>query len=104
MKKAWEKFNAMMENLPKKYSNSSWLLRGLLTEAIGKKPDEDFQKAITLDDNSRSFLKNSKEITLELFPNLNRLCINFPLIEVSFKNHPLLVFVFKFLIENATIL
>lgn len=83
----------MMNSLPQKYSNKSWLLRGLLNEALGnyREANEDFMNAINSDEESKRFLDEKKEIVLEIFPRMNRLCINFPLVEVAFKKHPILV-------------
>ena len=82
-----------MESLPQKYSNGSWLLRGLLNEALGDKNQakQDFTNSINSDEPSKNFIEKNKELTLEVFPLMNRLCINFPLVELSFKNHPKLV-------------
>lgn len=93
MKLALERYNLMMESLPKKYSNSSWLLHGLLSQAVenNKEANKSFIKAMNLDDIAKTFLKNSQEIVLELFPNMNRLCVSFPFVDISFKNHPSLV-------------
>lgn len=88
-----DRFNAMMESLPKKYASSSWLLHGLLCEAVGreKEADKSLRKAVSVDSAAKNFVKGGKEVPLEMFPNMNRLCVSFPFVQVNFKNHPPLV-------------
>jgi len=94
IKTALDRYTMMMNVLPPKYRNGAWLLHGLLNEAIGdmKTASKSFEEAVRCDELSRSFLQKKENIKLEIFPLMNRLCTNFPLVEVTFNNHPGLVY------------
>ena len=83
----------MIDTLPVKYMNSAWLLHGLLSESIGniEQSKFDFKKAIANDEISADFLNKHQPITMNLFPDMDRLCTLFPQIEISFDTHPPLV-------------
>ena len=93
IKSALDKCTAMMNTLPQKYFSKIWLLHGLLNEAMEHKDESetDFENAVQCDDDSKRFLQENKTVTLDIFPTMNRLCTNFPQVEISFKSHPPIV-------------
>ena len=94
--KALDKCSLMINNMPENYLSSAWVLRGLLNELLGneKEAKNDFKNAKSQDEKSKNFLEKNEPITLEIFPDMNRLCIQFPLIEFKFANHsPIVPFI-----------
>jgi len=93
LNEALEKSKEMMESMPERYIGSTWLLHGLLNEALGndKEAERDFDNARTCDICSRSYLDGNESITLEIFPVMSRLCRSFPLLGIKFKSRHLLV-------------
>ena len=83
---------SLIANLPTKYYKGIWLLYGLLNEPLNKKEaTENFKNAIKYDEESRKFLEKKEPIALDIFNTANRLCVEFPSIELSFGSHPPLV-------------
>lgn len=93
--KAFEKCTDMIDNMPERYVGNTWLLHGLLNEALGDKEEanKDFDSARSCDSNAITYLDDNQPITLEIFPSMNRLCTLFPVVELSFGSHPKLVVV-----------
>jgi len=93
-KLALEKANVLIDNLPQKYSTGAWLLRGLINEVLGHKKDceRDFGNARKYDEQAVKFLDKNESIKLNIFPTMNRLCTQFPYIDINLPKHPPLVF------------
>lgn len=83
-----------MENLPQKYMVGIWLLRGLLNERLGNIEESglDFENARKFDNASVQFLDHKQSIQLTVFPLTDRLCTQFPYVDINFIGHPTLVF------------
>lgn len=93
----------MIENLPQKYLNGVWLLRGLLNEELGFKEAAiiDFANAKKFDDSSSAYLEKQETISLTVFPLMNRLCTMFPYIDLEFPKRPKLVFQYSMIVQRV---
>lgn len=73
---AFEKVTFMLETLPSKYTKEMWIIRGILASIIGnyKVAKSDFAYAEKKDpENYSLFIKEKKQITLNVFPTAHRL-------------------------------
>lgn len=76
----------IIENANMAYGNKIWVVRGVLFTLLGRKEEAelDFQAAKVNDAEAKAFLEEKKRITIEVFPEENRLCQHFP--HVTFKS------------------
>jgi len=87
--KACESATEIIENANTVYVNKVWIIRGVLFTLLGKKDEAglDFQAARLNDKEAKEFLEGQK-VTIEVFPEENRLCKYFPHVVFSSKLFP----------------
>lgn len=87
-------FNDLIDNGPEKYSNSLYLIRGLIYQNLGdnQKSKIDFNKAFDEDNETAiKYFDERQNVTINPFPTSNRLCTHFGSVKVQIdtKNPPI---------------
>ena len=92
--KACESATAIIENSNPNYANKVWIVRGIRRSLLGRKQeaDMDFKEAKKYNPECKDFFENKKVLTIEAFPEENRLCSYFPHVVFSSKEFPDVVF------------
>jgi len=91
--RAYECATSIIQNATANYGNKVWVIRGVILSLLGRTEEAqfDFQQARENDPVAKSFIEEKKAITLEVFPNQNRLCFYFSYIEFTHVQFPNIV-------------